>query len=430
MKTDLKKEEALDIIIIALILFANLVIESAKYLPYVCVIFAIALIYIILVLVKKPQIIKEMFLSDYFWWIIFFSIEMFLYGFFGKNKEEYSLKFHVLNVAWILMILIILQKNTGKIKDIMAKAGSIVIILMSMYILIINFNHVIDRDVDRIGKTAIGNVNTTAISYIFLLLPIFYKVGVEKSKKYIPIALVGIIFMLLTGSKKGIISLILSIIIIIMGKSKSKKEAIKNALIVVGVIAFIMFLCYCIPTLYRIIGARIESMMISILNFNMEDQSSTGLRLNFIITAFTKTWDKPIFGHGWGAFAPIYGYSSRYQTNLYTHNNYAEILFSFGLVGLFLYYWFPAKMTIRTIKNKNERNMNIFCWFYIINMLFIDFGTVSCYDTIIGFLSFSIVSLVLRDQKNRNILESKEVSTKIIEKGEKANANQEDSDNI
>lgn len=403
-----KKEDFGNIIAIAAILFTSLVITNAKYIIYVLAITIATLIYAVYLIIKNPVTIKKIFTSYHFLWITLFAILMFIYGFFGENQAEYSFKFHMLNIAWLMILLVILHNNSGSIIDAIAKSSSIVIIMMSLFILITNLfgtTELFTKDGTlRFGFTAVGNKNTTAISYIFLLIPLIYKIGIDKEKKYNSIALLGIFFMILTGSKKAIISLIFMIAIIFTCKSKGKNELFKNLLRVALIIAIIVMLCYWIPILHTLIWERFESMIISLTKFDIEDQSSTGLRMNFIITAFTKAWDKPILGHGWASFAPMYGYSSLYNTNLYTHNNYAEVLFSFGLFGFILYYWFPIRMIIKTIKNK-EKNTKIFCWIYIINLLFIDFGTVSCYSTIIGFLGFSIVSLVLQDKGNINILE-------------------------
>ena len=401
------KEEILSIIMIAIILFTNLAITNSKHLIAVCLMFTITLIYTAFLIIKKPEIIKKMFKSYYFLWIILFFIEMFLYGFFGENTKEYSLKFHLLNFGWIIMTLIILQYHSEKVADVMAKASSIAIVMITLYILCTNFSGLIavfngeEVLIGRYLRTAVGNQNTTAISYIFLLIPVFYKIGIEKEKKYISIAIIGTIFMLLTASKKSIVALFVTLCIIGIGKSRNKKELLKNISKVLLAILVMAALCYCVPILHTIIWERIESMVSSIINFNTTDQSSTTLRLNFILTAFTKAWDKPIFGHGWGAFAPMYGYSSLYNANLYTHNNYAEILFSFGLLGFFLYYWFPYRMVVKTIKNKN-----ILCYIYIVNTLLIEFGTVWCYSSILGFLGFSIVSLLLEEQEENKILDT------------------------
>lgn len=395
LKTNTRKELC-GAIVIATVLFTNLAIENEKYMKYILLILAITLLYAMFLILKNPQNIKKMVSSYSFFWITFFSIEMFIYGYLGENTAEYSLKYHVLNIIWIMIILIVLNNNSNRVIETMSKASSITIVLITLFIIFSNsldFTSIFSGKV--IGFTAVGNQNTTAMSYIFLLIPIIYNIGVNRTKKYIPVGIIGIIFMLLTGSKKSIISLILMIAIIGLGKSTNYIKLLKNIFKVIFFISIIVVICYYIPALNKLIWQRLEAMINSLNEYDSASQSSTSLRMTFIITAFTKGWNKPILGHGWGSFAPLYGYSPLYKAYLYTHNNYAEIFFSFGLFGLFLYYWFPIMNIIRT-KKSYDVSKKIICWLYIIILLFLDFGAVNCYSSILPYLGFATVSLILK----------------------------------
>lgn len=400
MYSSLNLKKFIAILAVSFVLFANIVIANARYIILVCLILGVSLIYGFCLVLERPKLTNKILSSAPVVWVILFAVEMFLYGYFGSHNEAYSFKFHVLNIVSIFLFIIILLNNSSNAIDIVVKSSSIIILAMSFFILrngsFSLFGILSGNEIERVGTTAVGNENTTAISYIFLMIPIMYKIGVEKSKRYIPIAIIGAIFMLLTGSKKVIISIIISFITINFGLSTNKTKFINNILKIVVFMFLTFVFCYSIPVLHELIWVRFESMINSMTGFDFTDQSSTGLRINYIITAFTKAWDKPIFGHGWASFAPMYGYSSLYKMNLYTHNNYAEILFSFGLTGIFLYYWFPIKM-IKITKRLFNTQKKILSWMYILNALFIDFTTVSCYSSILGFLSFIIVYLVLQD---------------------------------
>lgn len=400
-----KKIEIGSIITIAMVLFANLVIENSKYLIFVILILILSIGYTIFLARKNKENIIKTFSNYSILWILLFAIEMFFYGYFGEDKSAYSLKYHILNIFWLVIVLFILNYNSKNMIRVIAKSASIVIIMMSIFIICTNYSNIIsvifDKDnIKRIGYTAVGNVNTTAVTYIFLLIPVLYEILVNKNKKYIPIAILDIIFMLLTGSKKGIISLILMIGIIAIGKATSKKKLIKSISIIGIAVLIICAICYLIPILHELIWNRFEAMINSVINFDINSQSSTNLRIKFILTALQKAWDKPFFGHGWSSFANLYGYTSLYDMNLYTHNNYAEVLFSFGLAGFFLYYWFPIKNIKDTVKSSDLKEKKILNWIYIIVLLFIDLGTVSCYSTIISFLGFAIVELNINDKKS------------------------------
>lgn len=385
-------------IAISMILFSNLVIGSAKYLNYVYVLMTFILLYVIFITAKSPRKTNEVFCSIPILWIFICSIWMFFYGYYGQYPEEYSLKFHLLNIVSVVLILVILYHCAESIPSVLAKANGITILLMSMFIFMTEKGDIISLlsgSIGRVGYTAVGNVNTTAVSYIVLLIPIMYKLLVEKNKHYVLTAIIGSFFLLITGSKKAFIALMLMIFICNLGKSNNKWRTVINLLKAIGILIIVILACYFIPVLNEMIWTRLVSMIDILNNYSAGDQSSTGLRYGFIITALTKAWDKPFFGHGWGSFAHMYGYSTLYKINLYTHCNYTEILFSFGLIGFLVFYSLPIYVISRMRKIKNS-NIAILVTLYIVCLLFVDFSTVTSYASILGYLGFSTIYLLER----------------------------------
>ena len=135
-------------------------------------------------------------------------------------------------------------------------------------------------------------------------------------------------------------------------------------------------------------------MYYSFIEYDVTDNSSTGLRMTFIITALIKCWDKPLLGHGWNSFANLYGWNSLYQSALYTHCNYTEVLFSFGIIGLVLYYWFPIITLLKTKKSK-KNGKRLFSMLMCLQLFFIETGTVICYSSILGFIGFMVAYITI-----------------------------------
>lgn len=389
-------------IIVSLILFANLVIGSAKYIMYVYALMFVASFYCIMISIRNFKYTNKAIISVPFFWIISCGLLMFLYGYFGKFPEEYSLNFHLLNMYSIILTLIILNHKRDSVIDVVARAGGITIILMSAFIFLsagLNLRALFGAGMGRIGYTAVGNVNTTAVSYIVLLIPIVYLILIEKRWRYIPVAVIALVFMFITGSKKTIISIMIMVFVCTLEKSKNKRQYIINLLKAILLMVLVLLVCYFIPSLNKMIWSRLVTMIEVLDNFNMGDQSSTGLRMGYIITAFTKAWDKPLFGHGWGSFKNMYGYSSLYKTELYTHCNYAEILFSFGILGVIVFYFLPFYIVKIWRKNRKSNN-SILVALYFSCLLFIDLGTVTSYSSILGYIGFSIAYLLERNNLN------------------------------
>lgn len=409
MHLKVRKEKIDDVfcsILVALILFSNIAIGSAKYLLVVLAILFMSVVYCFLLTARRKKRTFKVFSGLPFLWVFLFALEMFVYGYWGKDNEAYSLRFHLFNVVYIIILLIIMYHKRERLVNIISNASGLEIIMLSIFIICNEFSSIINvllnGSNERIGATMVGNENTTAISYIFLMIPIMYQFFYKKQRKWFPVLVIGFVFMFLTGSKKSIISLILIFVVLELVSAFNMNELFKNLFKLIGIIGIVLVFCYFIPVFRTEIWDRIVKMAVTLLNFTEGDQSSTGLRITFVILALVHAWDKPFFGHGWNSFAEMYGYSTLYQTGLYTHCNYTEVLFSFGLIGFFLYYWFPIFVT-RRVKRNNNMDMKIFGLLYCVILFFVDIGTVSCYQTILPFLGFSVAYICSNTQLQNNV---------------------------
>lgn len=407
MKIVIKKENLsswLNSIMISLILFSNLVIANAKYLMYTVIIIATTSFYTFIISIMKFKNTKRALLGLPSLWLILCESLIFFYGYFGKYKKDYSLSFHLFSALSIFLILIILYHRFENVVDVVTRASVITIILMSIFIIISdmnNFKLLFSGNFIRMGKTAVGNVNTTAISYVILSIPIMYKLVIEKNKRYIIIGAISLFFMLITGSKKAILSFLIMVFICMLGKAK-KNHCMINIFKGIFLISIILLSCYFIPVLNELIWSRLVSMFESLINYNAKNQSSTDIRLTYIITAFTKAWDKPFLGHGWRDFQYTYGYSSLYKTVMYTHCNYTEIIFTFGIFGLVIFYFLPIYIIRFWMKiRKNKESILIVLYFSC--LLFIDIGAVTFYDNILGYVCFTIAYILAKKLKKNDV---------------------------
>jgi O-antigen ligase len=125
---------------------------------------------------------------------------------------------------------------------------------------------------------------------------------------------------------------------------------------------------------------------------------STASRLFYIIDGLEKILQRPLFGYGIGSF--------RYNYSLYSHNNYIEVAYSLGIIGLLIYYniYFNIFRSISSIRNNFDRNL---FYFLIIVIPILDFANVSYYSQltflIITILLVSIERTILLENKKKNI---------------------------
>lgn len=384
----------LDSVMLALIIIASSILANAKFLSTIYLIIGIVGIYVLLRVIKRPYLISDVICTHAFSWIFLFGILMFLYGYFGPYPEAYSFKFHMSNLVYLFFALCIIYTSETNTLELVTVTSIIVLIYLSVHILLIDqsgISQLMSGQIIRVGQTESGNVNSTAILYVFFLIPVVYQILVKKKRKYISIFIIGVAFTLITGSKKGIFGIALLLFLCLMWNSENSAQLWKNFFKAVAFLVLFVVILNVVPTLHELIWVRIVAMMDTVKTMDMTSEASTSLRLRLASIAFIKSWEHPLFGHGWDTFANMYGTTAVY-TKLYSHCNYTELLFSFGLIGFLLYYSLPFWILI---KLRRARQVAILAKMYVVLTLFKEIAAVSCYDSIISQLSFIIAYTIL-----------------------------------
>ena len=127
--------------------------------------------------------------------------------------------------------------------------------------------------------------------------------------------------------------------------------------------------------LYSVVGYRFEALLTTLLNgvdTNSTYHNSSDTRLLLIRYGIDLFKEKPIFGYGLDGYrivTPLTGY--------YAHNNYIEIMVDLGLIGLILYYWFPIKLLIKSIKQMKVDRKQALSFGMFVSVLVSDIATVS-----------------------------------------------------
>ena len=97
----------------------------------------------------------------------------------------------------------------------------------------------------------------------------------------------------------------------------------------------------------------------------------------------------PIFGEGWGYFTKFSGF------NMYSHTTYTEILVTYGIFGLVLYYSRFYKDVFRLLKIKNREPIEQLGVVLLISILVADFARITFSQTalnyVIAFLAWKIL---------------------------------------
>ena len=220
--------------------------------------------------------------------------------------------------------------------------------------------------------------------------------------------MLSIITTFFTGSKKGLMIIFFSLTYFFFTKNQknvSNNTKIEKKLIIVFTLLILVYMTFKNELLYQMLGKRFLYMfeqigVISSQGTTLNSGNSTELRSSMYSVGMHLFFEHPVLGWGWNAFMYESGF------DMYSHNNYTEILVSMGLIGFLTFYWIYAKLMFNFMLKKHNTN-NKFCLFILSCLLFIDASSINMYGSIIDFYIVGIVSLL--KNKNKQFPDSKEV---------------------
>ena len=211
---------------------------------------------------------------------------------------------------------------------------------------------------ERIGGSFTGNSNTFAL---FMMVAFFFTSWLflyYEKKKYTKI-ITGVIMImdlttvLLSGARKSVIACMVYIVILFLYKQdrKGRRHFIRNIILIGLVLLYVWKLMLNNPYLYSVVGNRMESLINQLLgNQVMIKGSSPYLREEYRHAAIIGWLKSPIWGHGYDSFhfynAIVNGH------NVYSHNNYTELLYNLGVIGFVVYYFEYLKLMVLGFKSK------------------------------------------------------------------------------
>ena len=288
---------------------------------------------------------------------------------------------------FLLMILVYYYfyttKNINHIFDVIAL--SVVFFTIIVFILCL----------PTLFKVRLGDsigVNSNALAYNACIAAAFIYSRNLKSKKFADKLLLVFLFItvLFTGSRKGIFFFTFIIIFMFIFTKKSKKIAL-YLIIALLLIGLMYMLIIKVPVFYNLIGYRVEN-IINLMKTGETDEASLLTRTNMIEVAWEKIEKNPLTGYGLDSFR------NWNPNKIYSHNNYIELLFSVGVIGIIFWYlpylWIMLNCLYLIKKDRNDYTL-IMILGLVICILILDYGLVSYYANyvlILQLLMFTYIS--------------------------------------
>lgn len=246
------------------------------------------------------------------------------------------------------------------------------------------------------GTTQMGGVtgqfrNYAGYMMCFGALAALFLIKKEKNKRiYSLIAILCMVGAVITGSRKVYLQIALAVIMYVFSEQSLKRRTRNIALLVSGVVLSFAVL-FNISSFQKFFNEKILTMFVTentrfVSQYAADAAASTEARkllMNMALEMFRK---RPLIGCGVDSVRYYVGaYASNAINTTFSHNNYAEVLACFGLIGLVMYYlcilhceFKTLKIVVHRLAYKNEavwRYLYIFFTLYLI----LDYATVSYY---------------------------------------------------
>lgn len=253
------------------------------------------------------------------------------------------------------------------------------------------------------GDDRVWNSNSIGVGLCFALFAGFILFVLQKKKPlirafYYITAFIMIVGVLLTGSRKSLLIMLMPFVYFIYKREK------KHFLFFVLLASLIMFLFYEIimnvEFFYETIGVRMEDMMAILSNDTTGDEDTS--RIQLINLGIDNFFDNPILGVGANNFRVLSEtiYPGR---NFYAHNNYIELLVDVGIIGFLVYY--SAYYYLFLNLKDSQDPLSLWAKLFLYILLFLGFVEVLYYEPLEQLIFATIFCVVDSNKTKINLLD-------------------------
>ncbi len=339
------------------------------------------------------------------WQAVFIAISL-VSMLYSTEKQIIGGFFYFLIINIVIVFLLCQYKfNITSIKVVcwtyVFSAASMVISLMATG----NMND----STGRLGNELVGNANHFALKLMTstmyaLWLMLYGKHG--KIKNIILALAVGFNYyaMFLSGGRKFVVIPVIFLYILLLFKQdkKGRRHAITYTVVILLIVVLLYNLIMKVPMFYDIIGVRMESFF-NLFSGDIENvDNSAQIRDQMRKMALSKWLQCPIWGYGHDSFKDYNVTVTGHR--MYSHDNYAELLYNLGIIGLIAYYWFYGKTLLTAFKGKNTIPLyaRAFAVATIVSLVVYGYGAVNYTDTIgciMLFITFKLLQVKCEGEK-------------------------------
>lgn len=307
------------------------------------------------------------------------------------------------NAICVFLIYICYQSNTSikNLLKLVMYSGYAVVILGIGMMGLDNLGSLLSA-ATRISNSFL-NANTLGMLISFtLLLHTYFLIYYKEEKKAIFLAVIAVVLLALSGSRKSIIEIVLGLLMIFVLRNYTKKD-LANSIgkILLSIIALVIALYFLskLP-MFDFVTGRIQNIFKQLSGSGNTDYSIRS-RAMLDVYGVQIFMENPIIGIGMDCARIII--KQKMGIDWYLHNNYLELMADGGVIGLLFYYVFYLMLLRRFIKFKAYRDpeYDIVLVLFVVQMV-LEFAFVSYYsrETYFYLMMFFLETEILRKKWN------------------------------
>ena len=270
----------------------------------------------------------------------------------------------------------------------------------------------------RLGRNTVMNSNMLAILCVFGVVLCMYLRKIDKLPKkayWFRLAFYALAI-LLTGSRKGLLMLLIAFMLVKF-ISNGTRKLFRNLLFSIAAVIIAYTIIMKVEVFYNIIGVRMEN-FIQILTEGSTEENSINDRMSMMEMGLSYFKKKPWTGYGFDCFKMVSGHNGGGKVNAgnvgyYSHNNYVELLFGGGIIGFVLYYIPIAYLLIKLFVKKKSNPCILYLLAFFIAKLAFECVYVSYYervDTYVVSIILGCTLLASVKKKDENTTPAKDLS--------------------
>lgn len=361
----------------------------------------ITLLEVMIIIIGLIICIGRNFWTVYFKWLTLFGLYFVMTILWSYNT---SLTINALKSTFIIyFIILLISISIEDEKDIrlLLDLNFIAICLCGLYVAI--FFRGASLTGLRIGEDIEGldkwNANDIGLKMcVGIGMCMYYLDSKRHNKTFVVLLLLFFFYITFyTGSRKALVFSVLIVAFYLFLKSKGMKKT-RTVIVVAIVIALVYYLVMNVPTLYQVLGRRIDNFVSSLRGVEVNEYSMTERNL---MNTYGVQWfkEKPIIGYGLDNYSALFGDKTGLYT--YSHNNFVELLVNGGIIAFCIFYssYLYIIFKSRRAVFKERDHLSIILFSLNVITVLLHYALVS-YTTVL-FMLLQMMTMVYFEQKEK-----------------------------